>query len=131
MKISFILGLLGCLAALGTVQPVQAEAEAGCDICNWQALFERKPEPVAFKPEKFKQYVNDERSIGLQNLNNRAVVRCHDSDVHSAEECAQFFESKGYVRFKNIPYKTANFDFLKVDSYPTRRWRPDELTSRW
>ncbi len=126
MKIRFFFGLVGAFFIVSlTAEPTLAK----CDICNWRALFERKPEPQ--KPKKFKQYANDEKSIGLQNLNNRAVVRCYDSEVHSAEECAQFFESKGYVRFKNIPYKTANFDFLKVDSYPTRRWRPDELTSRW
>lgn len=127
MKINAALGILVSVTVWITAVP--AYAEAGCDICNWRALFERKPEVV--KPQKFKQFVNDEQSIGLQNLNNRAVVRCYNSEVHSAEECAQFFEKNGYVRFKDIPYKTANFDFLKVDTYPTRRWRPDELTSRW
>lgn len=106
-------------------------AEAKCDICNWRSLFVKSEDAVPQKVETFKRYANDENGIGLQNPNNRAVVHCYDSSEHSAEECAQFFEKNGYVRFKYIPYKTAKFDFLKVDTYPTRRWRPDELTSRW
>lgn len=35
------------------------------------------------------------------------------------------------VRFEDIPYKTANYDFLKTGTYPTRRWRPGEITPRW
>lgn len=70
-------------------------------------------------------------SIGLQNLENRNVVRCYNSVQSTAEDCAQIFEKKGYVRFRDIPHKTADYDFLKVDTYPTRRWRDSEITSRW
>ena len=38
---------------------------------------------------------------------------------------------KGYVRLREIPYKPADYDFLKTDTYPTRRWRGGELTPRW
>jgi len=37
----------------------------------------------------------------------------------------------GYVRLRDIPYKSANYDFLKTDTYPTRRWRDGETTPRW
>ena len=69
--------------------------------------------------------------IGLQNPYNRTVVHCYNGDSSSAEDCARNFEKKGFVRFRDIPYKTANFDFLKVDTYPTRRWRDSEITPRW
>ncbi len=72
-----------------------------------------------------------EPMIGLQNLNTRVVVHCYRNEHYSAEACARNFERQGYVRFRDIPYKTANFDFLKVDTYPTRRWRDQEITSRW
>lgn len=69
--------------------------------------------------------------IGLQNLRDRTVVRCYSNGENSAEACARYFEEKGYVRFRDIPYKTANYDFLKVDTYPTRRWRDSETSPRW
>ena len=70
-------------------------------------------------------------SIGLQNPYSRTVVHCYNGNSLSAEDCARNFEKKGFVRFRDIPYKTANFDFLKVDTYPTRRWRDSEITPRW
>lgn len=75
----------------------------------------------------------EETEIGLQNVRDRTIVRCYGSGdgAGSAEECARYFEQKGYVRFRDIPYKTANYDFLKVDTYPTRRWRDSEATPRW
>ena len=69
--------------------------------------------------------------IGLLNPHNRTVVHCYNGNSLSAEDCARDFEKKGFVRFRDIPYKTANFDFLKVDTYPTRRWRNSEITPRW
>ena len=72
-----------------------------------------------------------QEEIGLQNLRDRTIVRCYGNNENSAEDCAKYFEQKGYVRFKDIPYKTANYDFLKVDTYPTRRWRDSETTPRW
>lgn len=72
-----------------------------------------------------------QEKIGLQNIETREVAYCYSNPRSSAEQCAQYFESQGFIRMKHIPYKTANFDFLKVDTFPTRRWRPNELTPRW
>lgn len=108
----------------------------GCDICDWKNWFtskkkqKRENAPLYYK-EGWTDYVNDRAYIGLKNQWNRAVVYCYDNAENSAESCAQYFESQGYTRFQDIPYKTANYDFLKVDTYPTRRWRDNELTPRW
>lgn len=72
-----------------------------------------------------------EAEIYLQEPFTRVVARCYASAYYAAEACAQQFEKQGYVRFKNIPYKTARYDFLTKDTYPTRRWRENELTPRW
>ena len=74
--------------------------------------------------------------IYLQEPFTRVVARCYSTaDVttadYAADACAQYFEKKGYVRFSNIPYKTARYDFLTKDTYPTRRWREHEVTPRW
>ncbi len=69
--------------------------------------------------------------IGLQNPFSREIVYCYANSRYSAEECASYFESKGYTRMTDIPTKTARYDFLTVDTYPTRRWRDGELTPRW
>ena len=74
---------------------------------------------------------SDTIRIGLQNLQTRTIVYCHSNYYYTAEECAQHYETIGYTRFKDIPSKPANFDSLKVDTYPTRRWRNGELTPRW
>ncbi len=71
------------------------------------------------------------RFIGLQNMRSRTIVRCYAADEQAMEDCAAAYERKGFVRFRDIPYKTAGYDFLKVDTYPTRRWRDSELTPRW
>lgn len=76
-------------------------------------------------------YWNDQEFIDLQNPHNRVVVHCQKTESASAELCAEFFEKRGYVRLRDIPYKTADYDFLKTDTYPTRRWRENEATPRW
>lgn len=73
----------------------------------------------------------EQKKIGLQNIETREIAYCYNNSQSSAEDCAQYFESIGFIRMKYIPYKTANFDFLTVETYPTRRWRPHELTPRW
>ena len=78
-----------------------------------------------------KTYANDEPVIALQNLESRVVVYCHSTPTNSSETCAEIFEGYGYVRLREIPYKTADYDFLRTDTYPTRRWRDNELTPRW
>ena len=69
--------------------------------------------------------------ITLQNLRTRVLIHCMDSDYASAEMCARNYERAGYVRLTDIPAQTADKDFLKADTYPTRRWRRDELVPRW
>ncbi len=88
-----------------------------------------KENKVVFKSRTI--YANEAETIGLQNLNNRVVVYCHSNFFKSADSCAEYFEQRGYTRFRDIPYKTANFDFLTLDTYPTRRWRDSERTPRW
>ncbi|MDD7313655.1 MAG: hypothetical protein PUH03_04820 [bacterium] len=69
--------------------------------------------------------------IGLQNMNDRTVVYCYGNPDYSAEDCAAYYESKGFTRLGDIPTKPARFDALTVDTFPTRRWRDGELTPRW
>ncbi len=81
--------------------------------------------------QKRATYANEEGTITLQNLNTRVLINCYKSDYQSAETCAEIFEQRGYVRLTNIPHKPAKFDTLKQNTYPTRRWREGEITSRW
>lgn len=69
--------------------------------------------------------------IGLQDLRTRTIVYCYANSRYSAEDCASHYEALGYTRMRDIPSKTANYDFLTVDTFPTRRWRSGELTPRW
>lgn len=93
-----------------------------CTICE-----ETK---TTLEPQRF-AYANEETLINLQQPFTRVIVKCYSTKYEPAETCAKLFESKGYVRFDDIPYKTANYDFLRGGSYPTRRWRPGEITPRW
>lgn len=85
---------------------------------------------LPMQPQKV-VYGNEQESLVLQNLRSRVMVTCYSTHNVSAETCARLFEDKGYVRLGNIPYKTANYDFLRTDTYPTRRWRGNEQTPRW
>ncbi|MFV0625883.1 MAG: hypothetical protein ACK5N8_00855 [Alphaproteobacteria bacterium] len=76
-------------------------------------------------------YANEEEVITLQNLNTRVLINCYQSPYQAAETCAEIFEQRGYVRLKDVPQKPAKFDYLKQNTYPTRRWREGEGTSRW
>ncbi len=69
--------------------------------------------------------------IALQNLKSRVLVYCFTSADYQANDCAKRFESQGFVRLRDIPQLPAEYDFLKGDTYPTRRWRKDELVPRW
>ncbi len=77
------------------------------------------------------EYGNMEQMIEMQNPATRDVVFCIKDYSRSAEDCAEMFEKRGFVRLKEIPYKTANYDLLRTDTYPTRRWRDGEITPRW
>ena len=104
-------------------------ATSGCGSFDTSGLFSSNA------PAPQYEYIiapnSDGEVVGLQNLLTREVVYCYNGEATSKEECATLFEEKGYTRFRDIPYKTANFDELKVDTYPTRRWRDSEITSRW
>ncbi len=76
-------------------------------------------------------YRNKETEVYLQEPFSRIVARCYASAEDAAQACAAKFEERGYVRLNNIPYKTAKYDFLTKDTYPSRRWRYNELTPRW
>lgn len=69
--------------------------------------------------------------IGLQNLETRIIVYCYNSATITTEQCAREFENRGYVRLTDIPRLPAEYDYLKSDTYPTRRWRRDEKIPRW
>lgn len=117
-KIRFLLGLVGICAASACTN-----LDGLCPHCY--------PPKNRYVYLRDKTYANDEPVIPLQNLMSRTIVYCHSTETNSAETCAEVFESNGYVRVRDIPYKTADYDFLKNDTYPTRRWRNDELTPRW
>ncbi len=72
-----------------------------------------------------------EDMIALQNPNTRVLAYCYQSAYYSAEYCAAEFEAKGFVRLTDIPRLVAEYDTLKADTYPTRRWRKDEQVPRW
>lgn len=77
-------------------------------------------------------YANAQSKISLLNPTLRYMIHCVDSPYGSAEDCARYYEvNKNYVRYRDVPYKTANYDFLARETYPTRRWREHERTPRW
>ena len=121
-KLGIFLSLLLALAP-------QPAAQAACDICDWKNLFKSEPKPQ--EPEALRVISGRTVSINLQNPYTRKIARCYNNNISSAEECARYFERYGFIRFREIPYKTANYDFLHVDTFPTRRWRDSELTPRW
>ncbi len=102
---------------------------AGCLLATGCSLAPEKPMPEGALPRPY--VANEEPFISLQNLKTRVIIRCYNSVYESAETCAQIYESEGYVRLRDIPYKIAKYDRLQVDTYPTRRWRPGERTPRW
>lgn len=92
--------------------------------CSWQ-------EVAAPPPCKTETYPSQETEIFLQHPYTRVIARCYADTDYATDACAKEFERQGYVRFRNIPYKVARYDFLKEDTYPTRRWRKGERTPRW
>ena len=98
-------------------------------LTSCSRFYQTEESRVVFKSRTI--YANEAETIGLQNLENRVTVYCRSNFFKSADSCAEYFESRGYTRFRDIPFKTANFDFLTLDTYPTRRWRDGELTPRW
>lgn len=75
-------------------------------------------------------YANEQEKISLLDPYTRNIIHCYGADGNS-EQCARKYERENFVRFRDIPYKTANWDFLTRETYPTRRWREYERTPRW
>ena len=78
-----------------------------------------------------KYYANEENAITLLKQRTGVLVHCYTTKKMLAETCAQYYEKDGFVRVREIPLKTADYDFLKNDTFPTRRWRRGERTPRW
>ena len=72
-----------------------------------------------------------ETEIFLQDPYSRVIARCYATAEDAANACANKFEQNGYVRLKNIPYRVARYDFLTSDTYPSRRWRFNDIAPRW
>lgn len=102
-------------------------ALAGCSGVTLWGNSEEEPQ----QPSSYEVLPPRANVIALQNLKNRIVIYCADSPYATAEMCARNYERSGYVRLTNIPSQPADKDFLKADTYPTRRWRKDELVPRW
>lgn len=90
----------------------------------------QKDGKVNYQPAPY-GYANELGKISLLNPTSRDMIHCYGSAFSSAEDCARKYELKNYVRYRDVPYKTANYDFLTRDTYPTRRWREYERTPRW
>ena len=93
--------------------------------CTYPFQPQETQEAVRFR------YANEETQISLQEPYTRVIVKCYSTRYEPAETCAKLFENRGYVRFRDIPYKTATYDLKSPRKYPTRRWRSGEITSRW
>lgn len=62
----------------------------------------------------------------------RTEVLCYDRAGMNASECAESFRASGYVLVTDIPQQPAKYDALRVNTYPTRRWRNGgEVVPRW
>lgn len=62
----------------------------------------------------------------------RTQILCYDLPGESAVQCAEDFRAAGYVLVTDIPQVSANYDFLRKNTYPTRRWRGGgEVVPRW
>ena len=62
----------------------------------------------------------------------RTQILCYDLPGESAVQCAENFRATGYVLVTDIPQVSANYDFLRKNTYPTRRWRGGgEVVPRW
>ncbi len=77
------------------------------------------------------EYANMQQMIEMQNPYTREVVFCIKDATQTAEDCAKIFESYGFIKLREIPYKLAGYDVLRKNTYPTRRWRDGERTPRW
>lgn len=62
----------------------------------------------------------------------RTQVLCFDTPTEDAVQCAENFRASGYVLITDVPQLPARYDFLRKNTYPTRRWRDGgEVVPRW
>lgn len=101
-----------------------------CSCSYIQTYLNPYKKPVHYRPAP-PGYANEIDKISLLEPVTRNIIHCYATAFESTEECARKYERKNYVRFRDIPYKTANYDFLTRETYPTRRWREYERTPRW
>ena len=73
-----------------------------------------------------------QEGILLQHPVTRTQVLCYDLPSEDAVTCAQNFMASGYVLITDIPQVSANYDVIRPNSYPTRKWRNGgEYVPRW
>ncbi len=62
----------------------------------------------------------------------RTKIVCFDIANKDAISCAKHFQSTGYVLITDLPQFSGNYDTIRTNSYPTRRWRDGgEIYPRW
>ena len=103
---------------------VMLSACANSDYCGVKRMEELEPVVHTIDP-----YRHD--FIALEHLSTREVVYCYTTMEFTAEECAEAFEEKGFVRLTDIPRFVASDSLLDQNTYPTRRWRSNNLIPRW
>lgn len=72
----------------------------------------------------------DANQVILENLNTRVLAYCRGTEAE-IDACVAVLENSCYVRITEIPQMAAKYDFLKIGTYPTRRWRNGENVPRW
>lgn len=77
--------------------------------------------------ENNKYYKNQ---VVMENLNTRVLAYCRGTPEDIAD-CVTRLEQSCYTRITEIPHMAAKYDFLKIGTYPTRRWRNGENVPRW
>ena len=120
--------ILTCLLAFITASCSFFSSTKCSKTCNPMDFGCRKCETMV---PVYPPFANEQGMIPLQNPTTKQMVRCYATDDQPAEYCARYFESQNFVRLRDIPYKTADFDPLTKDTFPTRRWREGEQTPRW
>ena len=73
------------------------------------------------------KYMNE---VVMQNQNTGVLAYCRGTEKE-IEACVSRLENSCYVRIEDIPRFAAKYDYLKIGTYPTRRWREGEYFPRW
>lgn len=71
--------------------------------------------------------------ITLKHPWTRQIVRCPYNPQNKSQhkKCAYNLQNKGYVKIEHTSFLPAKYDFPQEGSYPSRRWRENELIPRW